>query len=340
MADPCFPGSVAPIQLSYFTSGFSALLSITITVGNVLIILAVIKDPLKKLRTPFAFFLVNAAVSDFAVGAIAMPVSTIFHYKEAKREINIVFIYILHLTYFISATASLASIAAMAIDRHQTLISLRATRRKLSPRTCILISTFIWIAAFGFSGFYFLLGFVSLALIYVNIALVSSFGITLLTYLKVMRRMRRTTKTLRETGETTPNQAKANRATMRENRVTKVFMSMLFAYLCIYLPTVICSFFLQFCLSCSCSIRHVFRDMVFVLVSAGSATNPIVCFLKMKVIRQSLYVIVTKRRPPNMEASSSVDLPDKRSVQKPFVIEIPTGKEVNGVSNDIEESVL
>ena len=314
MVDPCFPGSTPPAVLSYFSSAVSLCLSLIITIGNASIILTVAKDPLKKLRTPFAFFLANAAISDVAVGAIAMPVSVIFHYKEAQREINTAFVYILHLSYFISATASLASIAAMAIDRHKTLVSMRVSRRKLPLRYCVTVSILVWAVAFGFSGFYFLTGFVTLAFIYVNIAVVSTIGITLVTYFKVIRKMRCMLITPSESKENVP---RVQHATLKENQVTNVFMWMLLAFLCVYLPTLICSYLLQFSLSSPCSIRHVLRDFVFLCVSAGSASNSIVCLVKMPIIRKSLCAIV-KREDQSTQSSSSEDERDKS--QGAFVI--------------------
>jgi hypothetical protein len=43
----------APTQLSFFTATFSILFTILNVPGNVLVILAVAKDPYKNLRTPF-----------------------------------------------------------------------------------------------------------------------------------------------------------------------------------------------------------------------------------------------------------------------------------------------
>lgn len=305
MSDRCFPGTVPPTSLPYISMAISLLLFVIITLGNLSIILAVIKDPLRTLRNPFAFFLANAAVSDFVVGAVAMPVSVIFHYLESQNRINQTCIYILHLTYFISATASLVSIVAMAIDRYFTLISITAKPRKLHRRECVALSSLIWMLAIGFSGFYFLAGFVTLVYVYVNISLVSSFGITLLTYLKVLSRMRETTNALKRRGLAT-GYDKKDRAVLREKKVTSVFMSLLFAYIGVYFPTFILINLLQFCLSCSCPTRHVFRDLVFLFVSAASATNPIICLLKMPVLRKSL-IAIAKCKDRRLSSQSSHD---------------------------------
>lgn len=304
MTDPCFPGTTAPAELSYFSSIISMFLCIVITVGNFAIILVMYRDPLRKLRNPFAFFLANAAVSDFVVGAFAMPISVIFHLLEANNQINETYIYMLHLSYFISASASLVSIAAMAVDRYVAVISITAACRKLSRRHCLALSTMIWLLAIGFSGFYFLAGFVTLLFIFVIFSLVTSFGVTLLTYIRVLSRMRKTSKALKSRGGTVKLN-KEDRAVLREKKVTSAFMALLFSFMGIYLPTFILINLLQFCLTCSCKSRHVFRDLVFLLVSAASATNPIVCLSKMPVLRKSLSAVVKCKRRSAVSQSSS-----------------------------------
>ena len=295
MTSHCVPGTKPPSELSFFTSAFSLVLSATITVGNVLIILAILKDPYGKLRNPFAFFLVNAAISDFTVGVLAMPVSFIIHYMEGQRQISHTYTIILHMTYFVSASASLSSIAAMAIDRYLALTSITVRQSILTRKNCIFVSFLIWIFAIGFSGFYFLTGFVTLLFIYVYVSLILSFGITLLTYLNVLCRMRRTLKFLKQQGEMT---TRGNRdcSSFREKKVTEVFFSLLITYIGIYLPALVLINLLKFCSPCHCNIIHVSRDVAFLLISAASATNPMVCLLKMPIIRKSLMEIVKCRR--------------------------------------------
>ncbi|XP_065057861.1 octopamine receptor beta-2R-like [Rhopilema esculentum] len=322
MADPCFPGSDAPYQLAYFTSSVSAMLTILITTGNFLIIFAIAKDPLKKLRNPFAFFLANAAASDLMVGVVAMPVSTVFHYMEAKRSINRTLVYILHLTYFVSASASLFSMAAMTIDRYYALMSLSSKRRNLSRRKCIIISALIWITAVSFSGFYFLLGFVTLLLVYVNISLCTVFGMTLVTYLKVIRRMHHLTSTLQDPNGTAvnseerqDNMASPSKGNLnREQKVTTVFMSIMIAFISIYTPAMIFIYILQFCFACSCNTRHIFRDLAFLFVTFCSATNPLICLVRFRVIKKSA-IILLKCWKRSAKTDGSLDGEDHTSLQ-------------------------
>ena len=62
--------SDAPLSLAVTTIVISLILSLTSIVGNILIILAVVLDPNKNLRTPFSWLIVNLAVADLIGGAI------------------------------------------------------------------------------------------------------------------------------------------------------------------------------------------------------------------------------------------------------------------------------
>ena len=47
-----------------------------------MVIIAVVVNPLKKLRSPFNYFIVILAVADLLVGAVNMPVGIYYHYQE------------------------------------------------------------------------------------------------------------------------------------------------------------------------------------------------------------------------------------------------------------------
>ena len=66
---------LAPKELSAFRVTASGITSLVSTIGNALVVFIVVKDPLKKLRTPFNYFIVNLAVSDLIVRAINQPIS-------------------------------------------------------------------------------------------------------------------------------------------------------------------------------------------------------------------------------------------------------------------------
>ena len=348
MKDLCFPGTFPPTPLSQSTASVSAFLIVFITIGNSLILIAIIKDPRKKLRSPFAYFLANLSLSDFMVGIIAMPVSVMFHIMEERREINTANIYILHLTFFLSMAASIFSMAAMCFDRYVTVTSLSTEKRRVTRRRCIIVSMAIWMLSIAFTSLYFLTGYITLVTIYLNVSFICIFGITLLTYVKVLRRLKVMSKVTNKPSRgnfgqhrinqdekrrtINPKISRMNRALKSRNapvassvnvherqqsnekvrrqksryterrriateqRITRVFLAMLATFLSSNLPAIVFTYVLQFCLSCSCSLRHVFRDIVFLLLPTASGLNALICILKMPNVRQAVKDIILPKR--------------------------------------------
>lgn len=68
-----------------------------------MIVIAVVKDPLKKLRSPFNYFVANLAVADLIVGIVSMPIGIYNHtleYLKTKPDIlKRVFSNFVHITH-------------------------------------------------------------------------------------------------------------------------------------------------------------------------------------------------------------------------------------------------
>ena len=110
----------SPSYLSLLTTIIVAVFCFIITLGNFMIITAVVIDPLKKLRTPFNYFVVNLAVADLIIGIVSMPVAIHFHVREYLRKKDD-FIFIRNAfstTLFISLTASLLCLIVLSVDRY------------------------------------------------------------------------------------------------------------------------------------------------------------------------------------------------------------------------------
>lgn len=71
----------APFGLSITTSVITSLLTLITAPGNLLICIAMLKDPNKELRTAFNYLLMNVAISDLLVGAITDPIFVLFHIR-------------------------------------------------------------------------------------------------------------------------------------------------------------------------------------------------------------------------------------------------------------------
>jgi hypothetical protein len=122
----------APSFLSFFTTTFSILFTILNIPGNLLVIIAVAKDPYKNLRTPFNYLMANLAVADLIVGTVTDPLSIYIHWKEGinakllKSEVQV-----LHMSYFISCTASVLSLATLAVERYLAIRNPHTYRNRL-----------------------------------------------------------------------------------------------------------------------------------------------------------------------------------------------------------------
>ena len=109
----------APSSLSFFSASLSILFMITNIPGNLLVILAVFRDPFKNLRSPFNYLMTNLAAADLVVGAVVCPLSIHYHVTEGLRgSISTEEIKAFHFTYFISCTASVLSLASLAVERY------------------------------------------------------------------------------------------------------------------------------------------------------------------------------------------------------------------------------
>jgi len=107
-----------PTELSIFTLCTSAIVCIVATAGNFVIIMAVVKDPLKRLRTPFIYFLMNLAATDLILGGIIMPLTMYLHYVEIISELTPTLNNVVRMVYFIVSMASLLNVVVLSINRH------------------------------------------------------------------------------------------------------------------------------------------------------------------------------------------------------------------------------
>ena len=104
-------------------------LSVVTVIGNLLVILVVIKDPLKKLKTPFNYFLVNLAVCDFMAGAVVMPLMAFSNKIGLPSNVS-------SYVYFVSVGSVLFSTWALSIDRLIGVTKPMMYRANISVRRC------------------------------------------------------------------------------------------------------------------------------------------------------------------------------------------------------------
>lgn len=283
-------GTWAPTTLSIFTASMSSIFCVIASLGNVLIVLVVVKDPLRKLRSPFLYFVVNLAISDLIVGMIGMPVSVYTHTIESLGKLDDDTAKVFHMSFLISVTASILNLIALSVDRYVAITFPLKYRKYLSWRRCWAISSLIWLFSVTVPFAYLKLGFIDYLMVYANSGIVIAFVILTFTSFRIQRFLRAQTHHMKKqirTNTTAAEEFLLKRLVM-EKKVTRVFVIILILFIATYVPATIMIYILQYCVKCNCTFRHYLRDFEFLLIASNSCMNPFVYTVRFKPFRQSV----------------------------------------------------
>lgn len=286
----------APTSLSITSATFCSVLSIVAVVGNILVFLAVIIDPNRNLRSPFNWLVANLAAADLIVGCFALPLSAEFYIREASTE---------QLTLlprddarrvgsFISCTASLFSLAAMSVDRFFAITNPMEYRAKLNSRRAIVILFSIWIISIGLPFLYFSVGYLKYQFFFAITAVVTTFVVLCLTYVKVFKSFKNQVKTWDSLNQGSASYNHVKKRTIKwEKKVTKTFLIMLTLFISCFLPSLLLILIISFCASCNCDFIHWARDLNYILIMANSSMNPFVFAWRLQSYRDAFLKILT-----------------------------------------------
>ena len=290
----------APSNLSLLSTVISAVFCVVITVGNFMIIAAVVINPLKKLRSPFNYFVVNLAVADAIVGTFSMPVAIYYHaYEFLKKKADFRLVQkIFHLTLFTSLTASLLCLITLSIDRYIAITFPMKYRSNLTWKKCWIGSFFIWALSLSLPFIYLKTGYIDFLMIYINTAVVIAAITLTMTYIRVYKFLRAESQQMKEITRTTTSETKMLEAkrTYQQKRITRVFLWVLLLFLACYSPGTIVVYILQFCKTCSCKSIHIMRDVSFYILTVNSCMNPFVYAFKNKHYRHAFLELWTRSR--------------------------------------------
>lgn len=290
-------GVPAPDTLPFITAALSLGLALLTIPGNFLVCLAVWKDPYKCLRTPFTFFVINLAISDLIVGMVVEPLSIYMHFREGfSLKLNNV--WSIHMSYFISCTASVLNLAALTVDRFTAISHPLQYRARLTITRACIIAAVIWLVSFALPFIYFEVGYLLYTFVFANTAIAFTLIIFLATYvgsLKSMRAQVMEWNMLRDSSQTEENRAKI-RAAAFERNITQVFVVMLGLFLCCYTPSLVMIYLMNLCSSCSCYTIHICRDMQFIFVLCSSALNPFIYAWRLPNFRKAFIKILRWRK--------------------------------------------
>ena len=284
-SDTCF-GEDIPRFVSWGTVAVSSLLCALTVPGNLLTCIAIIKDPVKDLRSPFNYFVINLAVADLIIGCVTEPGFIIYHTREAMKGQRLHFIRIIHLTYFTSLTASLLSMSALTVDRCLAITS--PLRRRLKPRHGYLTSVAIWCVSLTIPLTYLLVEFYVFLFAFGNTSAVVVFIILVISQKRIANTMQNHVKHW----EAVKNNDFKRIALARERQVTRAFMMMLTLFCSTVFPACIATYVINFCATCSCDVINTLRDVYFLLPMFISATNQLLYSMRMRNFRRAFAVLL------------------------------------------------
>ena len=313
----------APSYLSFFTATISILLLATNIPGNILLILAVARDPHKNLRGPFNYLMSNLAMADLIAGTVAGPLSVNYHIKEGLNiRLSSEVIRLFHMSYFISCTASILSLASLATERYFAIQNPHNYRTKLTGKRILATVISIWFVSLSLPFIYFEVGFITCSFILANTTVFLAVGTMSFTYGMMIWKVKtdprfhgvprsegesNNARSLigngRQGGVSNRDDKHHSRIVRVETRVTKMFLVVMAAVLGCYGPSTVFIYTMSFCESCSCESLHWFRDLECLFVLLNSSVNFFCYGLRSPRFRQAFVTIL--RLPGNRKTSGN-----------------------------------
>lgn len=275
----------SPFATSVMTAAVSLVLCLITVPGNILICIAILKDPYHELCSSFNYFVLQLALSDVIVGIFTEPAFVVWHVREALNYGVMETIWIVHLTYFISCTASLLSLSALTLDRHLTVVSIR---RKLSSRSVARISGMIWLFSLTIPFVYFATGFYLFVFIFANTAVIMSFVIVTFSYCRIYHKLRVQITRWRSFC----HDQVASKAMAMEKQVTRAFNFIIIFFILCLIPSCIMIYIINLCDACDCTVIHWLRDLQFLLTLVNCSMNQFLYAWRMPHFRKAIVAIL------------------------------------------------
>ena len=85
------------------------------------------------------------------------------------------------------------------------------------------------------------------------------------------------------------------KAMRKDRKINQALVQTLMAFAVCYTPVCVMIYFLNICSTCSCTLVHWFRDLLFVIASLNSAINPYLYAFRLPQFRKAFYKLVRFR---------------------------------------------
>lgn len=275
----------------------SIVMSPIIVFGNILVLLAVWKDPLKKLRTsPSNLILVSMAVADLLVGLVVCPLTAywgwvIFDKEKSPFDLSVIFA----INVF-SVNVSFGHMFLLTVDRVFAVVTPLQYRVYITNRRVLIACCVCWIYFLAFGCSFLMLRdyFAIMGAVY-NVQLLSILFSMLIMYVVIMCRFHRYSKTrVKEQQQST-----TSRLTIiqRERKLFKAITLVICAFLICYLPWFIVQMLIYLCKPChpNLSLLMIFFGFSGSLTYANSGLNPILYSWRLPKYKETFKYFWRKR---------------------------------------------
>ena len=277
----------APFSLSITTATVAASLSIVTVPGNFLISWAVICNPKGNLKTPFNFLVLNLAIADLIVGVITEPLFVGYHLAEAFGKRSFETHLVASMSYFMTSTASVLGMAALAVNRYQATTTKNDCIQQWKWSRVVAMSVLIWVFSLCLPFLYLVTGFCRLSFIFVNTAVVSSVFVLVFVYCSIYRALRKHGRKVQHLQSINEKKKRGR----QEERITALFILIVVSFLACVVPTLVTSYIINLCHSCSCFLIHWSRDLSCWFLLLNSASNQFLYAWRMPPFRRAVETI-------------------------------------------------
>ena len=283
--------------LSATSSVLSRVMAPIIVLGNLLVLLAVWKDPLKKLRSsPSNFILVSMALADLSVGLVVCPITAywgwvIFEKGTSPFDLSVIFA----INVF-SVNVSFGHMFLLTVDRLLAVVKPLQYRVIITNKRAVIASCVCWIYFLAFGCSFLMLRdyFAIMGAVY-NVQLLSILVSMLIMYTVITIRLRRYSKTRMNKPIHSPNSLLV--ILQREKRLFKAITIVICAFLICYMPWFIVQLLIYLCKPCH---PHLALLMIFFgfsgsLTYANSGLNPMLYSWRLPRYRETFKYFWKKR---------------------------------------------
>ncbi|XP_048578798.1 histamine H2 receptor [Nematostella vectensis] len=299
--------STIPDSAAFTATGILILLALITIPGNLLVVLAVLLDPNKDLRSPFNYFIANLAFADLVVGLVTEPVAIIHHFQIGLGVLEIGSS-VIHMSFFISCTASVLSLSVLTLDRYIAITSPFKYKTKLNPGHAAILCAIVWTISIVFPFLYFHIGYIQYAFVFVNTAVLITFIVLLFAYIRIYKIFRKQVREWDVLHSGTSENRRKKQAIRYEQKLTKTFLIMLAIFVWCYFTASGFIYLINLCEACSCHVIHWSRDLQFLFILLSSGLNPFLYSWRLRSYRRAFACLVCMGRKRELARKASFEL--------------------------------